>query len=489
MESSASLKRRARLPVRRPHGHPKGLQIRGPIRPPPLLPDNLGHNHPLGLNPVSLDRKGPLPPLLHPPWRRLQRCLLIPLPQLRRLHLLQPRHRPRPAPPPPPAPKPQESPRGSGFIFNFDNADLYEVIRVIAEVLKLNYIIDPRVKGVVNIHTSGQVNMDDVFPVFQTILQLNGATAVKKGQIYEIVPFGDAKKLQVPLSRSEDSGKPLADEKYVIQVIPLKFIPVSEVSKIVKPFLSDGADIVEHPSQNILLLCDIASNIRKVLDLIVLFDIDLFTDLRVRIYPISHSDVNEIAKEMETDLRFFRGFNQIGPGRGDHLYARYAHQRPPCGQFHPQYLREGGGMAQATRSDTHRRGEIGGVCLLRPERESQGYGGCAEADLYPAQGEETGFDDNDLRLTPTPSTTPPGQPRSVRPAPTPATPGAPSPPSGEEGGIPTGEITIVVDETTNALIIRALSERVQICPRDDQETGPLPQAGIDRALPRRDHAR
>jgi len=42
----------------------------------------------------------------------------------------------------------------------------------------------------------------------------------------------------------------------------------------------------------------------------------------------------------------------------------------------------------------------------------------------------------------------------VRPTPPPATPGAPSP-TGQEEGVPTGEINIVVDETTNALIIRA----------------------------------
>ncbi len=54
--------------------------------------------------------------------------------------------------------------------------------------------------------------------------------------------------------------------------------------------------------------------------------------------------------------------------------------------------------------------------------------------------------------------TPPLRPRrqeSVRPTPAPTAPGAPSTPGGEEGGIPTGEINIVVDETTNALIIRA----------------------------------
>ena len=65
-------------------------------------------------------------------------------------------------------------------------------------------------------------------------------------------------------SKIEDAAKKLTEEKYVIQIVPLKYIPVTEVSKMIKPFLSDGADIIEHPPQNILLIGDIASNIRKV---------------------------------------------------------------------------------------------------------------------------------------------------------------------------------------------------------------------------------
>jgi type II secretory pathway component GspD/PulD (secretin) len=38
-------------------------------------------------------------------------------------------------------------PRGQGVVFKFDNADLYEVIRTMAEILKINYVIDPRVRG------------------------------------------------------------------------------------------------------------------------------------------------------------------------------------------------------------------------------------------------------------------------------------------------------------------------------------------------------
>src|SRR5512143_2744062 len=117
-----------------------------------------------------------------------------------------------PAPPPraaaPGAPAGVAPARGgSGVVFNFDNADIYEVIRVMSEILKINYIIDPRVKGVVNIHTSGQISSADVFPIFQSILRLNGATAVKKNGIYQIVPLPEAKKLPAPLSHAQESGK------------------------------------------------------------------------------------------------------------------------------------------------------------------------------------------------------------------------------------------------------------------------------------------
>ena len=138
---------------------------------------------------------------------------------------------PTPAPPPtpPPAPTPRPAPtvtppppppKGAGFVFNFDNADLYEVIRVIADIMKINYLIDPKVKGVVNIHTSGQITAEDVFPIFQTILKLNGATAVKKENIYEIVPLGDAKKSYTPPTTLLETGKSLPEEKYTIQIIP-----------------------------------------------------------------------------------------------------------------------------------------------------------------------------------------------------------------------------------------------------------------------------
>ena len=133
-----------------------------------------------------------------------------------------------PPTPPPTTPSPQVTPpvtpTRASVVFNFDNADIYEVIRVMAEILKINYIIDPKVKGIVNIHTSGQISAEDVFPIFQSILRLNGATAVKKDGVYEIVPLADAKKLSIPPSTTRESGKSPSGERYTIVILHFAFV-------------------------------------------------------------------------------------------------------------------------------------------------------------------------------------------------------------------------------------------------------------------------
>lgn len=350
---------------------------------------------------------------------------------------------PSPAPAsPPPAGRAQPAPKGPGVVFNFDNADLYEVIRVMAEVMKITYVIDPRVKGVVNLHTSGQISSEDVFPIFQSILKLNGATAIRKDQFYEIVPFTDAKKLAIPPSTIKDSGKLPPDEKYLIQIIPLHYIPVTEVSKIIKPFLSDGADIIEHPPHNILLIGDIASNVKKSLDNINLFDLDIFTDLKVRIYPVLNADVTEIAKEME---RIFSSFEvSIKSGRGVGITFT------PITRINsllvvssiPGIFEKVEGWLKELDKTPAEGTKLGVHVYYAQNMKAKDLADVLKQIFVTVKDKKTEFKE---KVTP-----PEPAPRSVKPAPQPA------PPSKEEAPVvPEGEINIVVDETNNALVIRA----------------------------------
>ena len=349
-----------------------------------------------------------------------------------------------PTPPPLSTPvKPPETPRGPGVVFNFDNADLYEVIRVMAEILKINYIVDPKVRGVVNIHTVGQIPAEEVFPIFQSILRLNGATAVKKGNVYEIVPFGDAKKSYVPFSTTRDPAKLAAEERYTTQIIILRYIPTAEASKLIKPFLSDGADIIEHPPHNILIINDLASNVRKSLDMINLFDVDLFVDMKIRIYPVLNADVTEIAKEMERIFASFEVSTKSGRGVGITFtpVARInsllvISSIPHIFEKVEAWLRE---LDKTPSEGT----KLSVFVYYVQNAKAKDLADVLKQIFVATKEKRPEF--RERVVTPEPAQ------RSVRPT----TPAPSAPPKEEAAAVPEGEINIVVDESNNALVIRA----------------------------------
>lgn len=354
--------------------------------------------------------------------------------------------------PPLPIKKPNEVAKGVKIVLNFDNADLHEVIRVIADILKINYLVDPRVKGIVNIHTSGQITPEGLLAIFQSILRLNGAIALPKEGIYEIVPFTEAKRTYTqPTVKLPEHLSP--EDKYSIQIIPLKFIPVAEVAKMIKPFLSEGADIVEHPAQNILIIGDLGSNIKKSAAIIEIFDIDIFADMRIRIYPIMNADVNEITKEME---RIFSSLEiNVKSGRGVGITFTpiqrinsllVVSSIPQIFEKVEKWLRE---LDKTPPEGT----KLGVFVYYVQNGKAKDLAEVLKQVYVPTKDKK---DFKDKVVTPAPTT----PARGVKPTPTTPSPAPATPPKEEkasliEGSVPEGEINIVVDETTNALIIRA----------------------------------
>jgi general secretion pathway protein D len=343
----------------------------------------------------------------------------------------------------PPVARPATPPIGPGVIFNFDNADIYEVIRVMTEILRINYLIDPRVKGTVNIHTTGQLPAEEVFPIFQSILRLNGATAVKKDGLYEIVPLSDAKKTYVSPTTIRGGTKLPLEEKYTIQIVSLKYIPATEASKLIKPFLSDGADIVEHPPHNILIISDVASNIKKSLDILALFDIDIFTSMRVRIYPILNADVTEVAKEMERIFSSFEVSTKSARGVGITFTPITRINSLLVISSIPNIFEKVEGWLKELDKIPGEGSKLSVFVYYVQNAKAKDLAEVLKEVFVKAKEKKT-----EKAVTPAEAT-----PRGARPAPAPAPP--PTPAKEEAGGVPEGEINIVVDETTNSLIIKA----------------------------------
>ena len=193
--------------------------------------------------------------------------------------------------------KPVQNPSEKGtLVLNFDDADLHEVIRTIADLLAINYIVDPDVRGNVTIHTAGAIKKSDLFPIFFQILEVNGLTAVKEGALYRVTKLKEASRLSI-LSRYGRNQKDLPpDQRVIMQIIPLKYIAASEIVKLLTPFVSAEGTIISHVESNTLTIVDRGINIFKVLKLVDTFDIDLFEKVKYQFYTLNFMDADEMVK-------------------------------------------------------------------------------------------------------------------------------------------------------------------------------------------------
>jgi len=206
---------------------------------------------------------------------------------------------PEPIPRPAKGTKEPQEDQQAGIVLNFDDADIYEVIRVIADLLKINYIVDPGVQGKVTIHTAGKLSHDDLWPVFHRILEVNGLTVVRQEGLYRVVSLKDASGLPIPSRFGEEQeGIPLA-ERVVIQVIPIKHVVPGEMVKVLTPFLSANGTMVSHDESNVIVVVDRGANILKIVKMVEAFDLDLFERFHYHFYELLYADAPEMAETLD----------------------------------------------------------------------------------------------------------------------------------------------------------------------------------------------
>src|SRR5690242_15083105 len=115
-------------------------------------------------------------------------------------------------------------------VLNFEGADIREVIHSLADALAINYQIDPRIQGQVTIRTTGTISKEDLFPVFNQILRSNGISAVKVGDIYQIMPVAEAKTKAIIPAKPGDRSQARHEDAFVIEVVPVEHVAAQEMT-------------------------------------------------------------------------------------------------------------------------------------------------------------------------------------------------------------------------------------------------------------------
>jgi general secretion pathway protein D len=182
---------------------------------------------------------------------------------------------------------------------------LSEMVDILAKMLKINYILDPRVKGSVTIYTYGEVKPVDLMPLMQTILRVNGATMVQVGDLYRIVPINAVSQLPLDPVMNADPKTLPDDERMLMNLIFLKYATAVDMDKLLKPFYGEGASSSVYEPGNLLILQDNSRSMKRTMELVAMFDSDTLASQRVQLFEITNSRPSDLVKELESIFKAY----------------------------------------------------------------------------------------------------------------------------------------------------------------------------------------
>jgi general secretion pathway protein D len=381
---------------------------------------------------------------------------------------------PAPGPPgpvaqaPPPAGAPAPAAARRFVMFNFDNADVEVVIQAAAEIVGFNYVIAPAARGrKVTVQTTGRIPSDEVFGVLLTILDVNGLSAVQSGNLYRVIPKEGATQSSVKTVVGNEPDQRIPGDEIVTQIVPLQILGATDAVALLRPFVPQQGNLSAHRDTNLVMITDTAANIRRLLGVLKLADVVVTSD-ELQIIPIQHADGQELAQLL--NQLFATGRVRTGaPAAAPTPAAPPGAPAPPRPPGTPG---EAGAaerplIVAERRSNTvivqARRQEMETIRRLIRELDVDLYGG-QRVFIYFAENAKSKdlvttldaiYGRGGAGATPVPTGGPGVAPGAAPAAPRPPSPTGPARIPGVEEGGPLGELRIVADETTNAVIVTA----------------------------------
>lgn len=157
-----------------------------------------------------------------------------------------------------------ERPTGPDMVtLNFVNADIEGVVKAVSEITGKNFVLDPRVKGTINIVSAKPMSRALVYEVFLSAMRLQGFTAVEERGRVAIVPEIDAKLHQSLVTGAQEKPRAAGDTVQT-QVFKLQYESATQMVPVLRPLIASNNTITAYANNNTLVITDYASNLARI---------------------------------------------------------------------------------------------------------------------------------------------------------------------------------------------------------------------------------
>lgn len=180
---------------------------------------------------------------------------------------------------------------------NFKNTEISEFIYVVGKNLNKTIIIDPNVRGKINVRSYDLLSEAQYYQFFLNVLQVYGYAVVE-------MPSGVMKVVREKTAKT--SGLPVIDDdrfdgdEMITRVVPVYNVSVRELSPLLRQLIDQagGGNVVSYDPSNVIMLTGHAVVINRLVQIIE--RVDKAGDQEVEIIKLKYASASEMVRIIES---------------------------------------------------------------------------------------------------------------------------------------------------------------------------------------------
>ncbi|PCE69388.1 type II secretion system secretin GspD [Salinivibrio sp. YCSC6] len=183
------------------------------------------------------------------------------------------------------------------FSASFKGTDIQEFIEIVGRNLEKTIIVDPSVRGTINVRSYDTLTDEQYYQFFLNVLEVYGFAVVEmENGVVKVVRDKDAKTSPVPVVGEDDS---VVGDEVVTRVVAVKNVSVRELSPLLRQLINNAGagNVVHYDPANVIMITGRAAVVNRLTDIIR--RVDQAGDKEVEVVRLDHASAAEMVRIVE----------------------------------------------------------------------------------------------------------------------------------------------------------------------------------------------
>lgn len=196
---------------------------------------------------------------------------------------------------------------------NFNNTDIRELIKFVADATGKTIIVDPKVKGKVEVVSQRPLSTEELYNLFLSILKVHGYAAVDSNGVLKIIDEKGAR------TQASDVTQRSGSAAYITHVIQLENIAAAKLIPVLRPLVPQQAHLAAYAPSNAIIITDSGDNIERIRQIIE--QIDTAAVEQTNLIRLKHASAEEVVNLINRLEQQNKGKAAEAGGSGFNLVA------------------------------------------------------------------------------------------------------------------------------------------------------------------------